>query len=403
MGTKQSTPRKAESRELPQTNRSRTRQEANPNEVEGEEARSAGAGVWQEGESSGSRGDPGLIPGRAKREGSLGEAGPQVEGQVSETGSVVSEGSPQEIENEIDQPVASGQLKRQREWKQSQSPEELSTSNRSEESQHEVEDKSNLPIASGRKKRQRKPRQLRIPKEKTACGLSEANREGTGDESNQPAAGKRIKGQRKQRRSRSPEELSSSSQSEESQHNLEDKSDLPVPRRQSRRQRKRRQHGSPEVQASSSQSSREGTGDESNLPAAGRLMKRRRKQRRSRSPKEQAKGERSADAKKPLGEDVSRACKEAFRRHSGDLITIILNPEVLAWQLFGHYIVSNAVREEVCMPTLTPIQRKVRLLAAVRDQIAVDPAVFGKLLLVLRGHPYLMDIAQRMKQTFEGE
>ncbi len=403
METKQSTPRQAESQEPPQTNRSRTHQETNPNAVEGEAARSAGAGVWQEGESSGSHGDSGLIPGRAKRTGSRGEAGPQVEGQVSETGSVVSEGSPQEIENEIDQPVASGQMKRQRERKQIQSPENQSNSSQFEESQHEVEDKSNLPIASGRKKRQRKPRQRRTPKEKTACGLSEASREGTGDESDLPAAGKRIKGQRKQRLSRSPEELSSSSQSEESQHNLEDKSDLLVPRRHSRRQRKRRQHGSPEVQASSSQSSREGTGDESDQPAAGRLIEGQRKQGRSRSPKEQVKGESSADAKKPLGEDVSRACKEAFRRHSGDLITIIQNPEVLAWQLFGHYVISNAVREEVCMPTLTPIQRKVRLLAAVRDQIAVDPAVFGKFLLVLRGHAYLMDIARRMKQTFEGE
>ncbi len=282
MGTKQCRSRQAESREPPQpqieTNRTRTSQETNPSGVEGEEVRSKEAGLCQEGTSSGSHGDSGLIPGRVpEREGRLGETVPQAEGQVPETGSVVSKGSPQELEIENDGPVASGQMKQQRQQKQSRYPEKLSNSSQSEESQHE-------------------------------------------------AAGKRIKGRQKQGRSRSPEE--------------------------------------------------------------------------------QAKGKESADAEGPGaigGEDVSRAYLEAFRRHSGDLITIIQNPEVLAWQLFGHYVISNVVVEEVCMPTLTHIQRKVRLLASVRDQIAVDPAVFGKFLLVLRGHPYLMDIAQRMKQAFEGE
>ncbi len=55
------------------------------------------------------------------------------------------------------------------------------------------------------------------------------------------------------------------------------------------------------------------------------------------------------------------------------------------------------------MPTQILIQRKTRLLAAVRDQIAIDPTMFGKFLLVLRGHPHLLEIAQGMKQTFEGE
>ncbi len=80
MGTKQSSPRQ----EPPQQS------EAG---VEGEEVRSKElAGLWQEGESSGSHGDSGLIPSSAKREGRLrGEAGPQLDSQVSVTGSVVSQ------------------------------------------------------------------------------------------------------------------------------------------------------------------------------------------------------------------------------------------------------------------------------------------------------------------------
>lgn len=105
----------------------------------------------------------------------------------------------------------------------------------------------------------------------------------------------------------------------------------------------------------------------------------------------------------PTREDVSAACLEAFRHHSGDLITIIEDPEVLAWYLYGHYVVCSTVVEEVCMPTLTPIQRKTRLLKAVKDQIEVCPAVFGLLLLVLKTQPYLADISQKLEQTYQSE
>ncbi len=127
------------------------------------------------------------------------------------------------------------------------------------------------------------------------------------------------------------------------------------------------------------------------------------KQKRTQSPKVHVRAKPGADNEE-LGSRERQVSAnvylEAFRCHSGDLITIIQDPEVLAWQLFGQYVLSSTVVEEVCMPTLAPIQRKTRLLAAVRDQIAVDSAALAKFLLVLKMQPYLMDMAQRLERTY---
>ena len=36
---------------------------------------------------------------------------------------------------------------------------------------------------------------------------------------------------------------------------------------------------------------------------------------------------------------------EAFRTHSANLLTVIQNPEVLAWELYAENIISTAVRD----------------------------------------------------------
>ncbi len=94
---------------------------------------------------------------------------------------------------------------------------------------------------------------------------------------------------------------------------------------------------------------------------------------------------------------------EAFRRHSGDLLTVIQDPDVLAWQLFSKHVISNSIVEEICLPTITPVQKKNRLLTAVRDHIAVNPAGLDTFLEVLKEQPYLMDIAQTLEETYAGE
>ncbi len=94
---------------------------------------------------------------------------------------------------------------------------------------------------------------------------------------------------------------------------------------------------------------------------------------------------------------------EAFRRHAGDLLTVIQDPDVLAWQLFSKHVISSTVVEEVCYPMIPPVQKKTRLLAAVRGHIAVNPAGLDTLLQVLRMQPYLMDMAQTLEDTYNGE
>ena len=75
---------------------------------------------------------------------------------------------------------------------------------------------------------------------------------------------------------------------------------------------------------------------------------------------------------------------EAFRKCSADLLRGIQDPELLAWELYSDEVIPQTVMDEVSMVGLSAVQRKTRLLSAVRDQIAVDPAKFQILLQVLR-------------------
>ena len=95
------------------------------------------------------------------------------------------------------------------------------------------------------------------------------------------------------------------------------------------------------------------------------------------------------------------AASEAFRKCSADLIRGIQDPELLAWELYSDEIVSETVVDEVSVVGLSGVQRKTRLLSAVRDLIAVDPAKFQNLLLVLRNQPQLKGVAEKMKATFD--
>ena len=91
---------------------------------------------------------------------------------------------------------------------------------------------------------------------------------------------------------------------------------------------------------------------------------------------------------------------EAFRKCSADLIREIQDPELLAWELYSNDVVLESVTEEVSMMGLSVVQRKTRLLNAVRVQIAIAPAKFQKLLLVLTKQPSLKDVAEKLKATY---
>ena len=91
---------------------------------------------------------------------------------------------------------------------------------------------------------------------------------------------------------------------------------------------------------------------------------------------------------------------EAFRKCSADLIRGIQDPALLAWELYSDDVVSETVVDEVSVVGLSGVQRKTRLLSAVRDQITVDPAKFQNLLQALRKQPPLKDVADKLETIY---
>ena len=103
----------------------------------------------------------------------------------------------------------------------------------------------------------------------------------------------------------------------------------------------------------------------------------------------------------PGGIDLSNlAACEAFRKHSADLIRAIQDPEVLAWELYSDQVISDSVVDDVSVAALSPVQKKTRLLAAVRDQITVDPAKIVKFIQALRKQPIMEEVARKLEETY---
>ena len=94
------------------------------------------------------------------------------------------------------------------------------------------------------------------------------------------------------------------------------------------------------------------------------------------------------------------AASEAFRKCSADLMRGIQDPELLAWELYSDEVISETVVDEVSVVGLSGVQRKTRLLSAVRDQIAVDPNKFQNLLQALRKQPPLKDVADKLETIY---
>ena len=88
---------------------------------------------------------------------------------------------------------------------------------------------------------------------------------------------------------------------------------------------------------------------------------------------------------------------ETFRKHSADLLTIIQDPEVLAWELYSKGVVSSAVVDFANNMAHERGTRTSKLLMAVGSQIEVDPGVFDVFLSVLAKRPSMSDLCGRMK------
>ena len=91
---------------------------------------------------------------------------------------------------------------------------------------------------------------------------------------------------------------------------------------------------------------------------------------------------------------------ETFRKHSADLLTVIQNPEVLAWELYSKGVVSSTVVEFTNNMMHGRSTRTSNLLVAVDSQIEVDPGVFDVFLSVLDKRPTMSDLCGRMKDDY---
>ena len=91
---------------------------------------------------------------------------------------------------------------------------------------------------------------------------------------------------------------------------------------------------------------------------------------------------------------------ETFHKHSADLLMVIQDPEVLAWELYAENIIPPAVRNAAAYVTHERGVRTSNLLIAVESQIKVDPKMFDVFLSVLARQPSMSDLCGRMKDTY---
>ena len=91
---------------------------------------------------------------------------------------------------------------------------------------------------------------------------------------------------------------------------------------------------------------------------------------------------------------------ETFRKHSADLLTVIQDPEVLAWELFSENVVTSNVVEFVNNMTHERGERTSKLLMVLGSQIEVEPRAFDVFLSVLAKRPSMSDLCGRMKDAY---
>ena len=100
------------------------------------------------------------------------------------------------------------------------------------------------------------------------------------------------------------------------------------------------------------------------------------------------------------GRENFNPANETFRKHSADLLTVIQDPEVLAWELYAESVVSFTVVEFANNMVHERGVRVSNLLMAVGSQIAVNPGAFDVFLSVLAKRPSMSDLCGRMKDTY---
>ena len=94
------------------------------------------------------------------------------------------------------------------------------------------------------------------------------------------------------------------------------------------------------------------------------------------------------------------AASEALRLLYGDLVRVLQEPELLACDLYSEGIVPEKALEEVNVVGITATQKRLKLLSLVRDQIAVHPERLHTFVQVLKKQPPMLEVAERLEETF---
>ena len=100
------------------------------------------------------------------------------------------------------------------------------------------------------------------------------------------------------------------------------------------------------------------------------------------------------------GRENFNAAYETFRKHSADLLMVIQDPEVLAWELYAQNVISPSVRDAVNNVMHERGKRTSDLLTAVDSRIVVDAEAFDVFLSVLTKRPSMSDLCERMKNVY---
>ena len=94
------------------------------------------------------------------------------------------------------------------------------------------------------------------------------------------------------------------------------------------------------------------------------------------------------------------AASEALRLLYGDLVRVLQEVELLACDLYAEGIVPEKALEEVSVLGITATEKRLKLLSLVAEQIAVHPERLSKFVQVLKKHPPIVEVAERLEEKF---
>ena len=94
---------------------------------------------------------------------------------------------------------------------------------------------------------------------------------------------------------------------------------------------------------------------------------------------------------------------EVFRKHFGELLAAIQDPEVLACELYSANIITTKERDAAASTNQARAIRTSNLLATMVSQIAVDPRAFDVFLSMLATRSSMNNLLGRIREDVYGK